>query len=988
MSNNIDKFTDTLFLEASIYPTSTAEKIKKYPWELLEAVKNADTRLISPQLDRLWNSNKDFWNVIKDLVIDSQRWNRDFNDRMYQFSDGIKDMWDDIQYWLDRVNDWLDIVSKSIESAYWSKLPKWLSMAEIWKLLSFNWKRSVIALAVHWWIEESDIRKMFSNNFVDYLKNWVSLSQAKEIQSKILKQIYYLQNINSRLREELQIVSTQETHNYTRQGEIKVEINKNIDEITKLRKTLISEDEKKLLELGLFCRKIPIEDLIHEWIIEKNSLQWLVNNHKITWNLSSQLSKIFVRNLDWFIEPLVSFDWDIWRRQAQMLTWYKVEAWFEETNQNLSDINETNKIWFIKTDKNLRRIDDTLQDWFIQTSEDLEIINNTLQEWIERTSENLEIINETNKDWFIQTNKKLKRIDNTLQVWFEETVGGLIIINKTNKIWFIKTDQNLRRIDDTLQAWFDETNQNLVDINETNKIGFIQTNHSLRKIDGTLQVWFIKTVEGLKDIDNSVTFWFEETNRNLENISTYTAQMNTKLWIGNQQLWNINLQLSTTNWYLYDILATNLEENGLLQQSNFLSEESNNLIRISNQVLANISREVVTTKEQLIYALDIIWNTIVLWFNRTLEELKNIQIIWIQNIQVNQEILEELKKQSAELEKINEKLLTPLEIKSNEHFKNWLSRVEIWNRKRALESFEKWIDNKNNHLFNLYGAWLASSSLWKSKESKVYFIDAYTVAIKAWSYKFASEIAFDISKLYIKNLKLSEGKKWLNETIGNNIDFIEAYFLKARICKLLAQESEFELLINIIFNKIIEDWGNFNLKENYQDILEYIYQPTSDIIDQEIQNWLKQKLFKLLPRLEAIWHQDAIKNIVSHMLFIDPIWLNDAWINIKNVLQNNKEFFQEEYKEFSQKIFHGGQSIKFFMITCLWHKIIDQTIINKIIKVWLSFDLDYIDFKHTKVVDEKRSQKQNLINKIYSLDKSAKYMLRDYLKDNANSPLN
>ncbi|MFZ2151115.1 MAG: hypothetical protein WAZ12_05335 [Candidatus Absconditicoccaceae bacterium] len=988
MSNNIDKFTDTLFLEASIYPTSTAEKIKKYPGELLEAVKNADTRLISPQLDRLGNSNKDFGNVIKDLVIDSQRGNRDFNDRMYQFSDGIKDMGDDIQYGLDRVNDGLDIVSKSIESAYGSKLPKGLSMAEIGKLLSFNGKRSVIALAVHGGIEESDIRKMFSNNFVDYLKNGVSLSQAKEIQSKILKQIYYLQNINSRLREELQIVSTQETHNYTRQGEIKVEINKNIDEITKLRKTLISEDEKKLLELGLFCRKIPIEDLIHEGIIEKNSLQGLVNNHKITGNLSSQLSKIFVRNLDGFIEPLVSFDGDIGRRQAQMLTGYKVEAGFEETNQNLSDINETNKIGFIKTDKNLRRIDDTLQDGFIQTSEDLEIINNTLQEGIERTSENLEIINETNKDGFIQTNKKLKRIDNTLQVGFEETVGGLIIINKTNKIGFIKTDQNLRRIDDTLQAGFDETNQNLVDINETNKIGFIQTNHSLRKIDGTLQVGFIKTVEGLKDIDNSVTFGFEETNRNLENISTYTAQMNTKLGIGNQQLGNINLQLSTTNGYLYDILATNLEENGLLQQSNFLSEESNNLIRISNQVLANISREVVTTKEQLIYALDIIGNTIVLGFNRTLEELKNIQIIGIQNIQVNQEILEELKKQSAELEKINEKLLTPLEIKSNEHFKNGLSRVEIGNRKRALESFEKGIDNKNNHLFNLYGAGLASSSLGKSKESKVYFIDAYTVAIKAGSYKFASEIAFDISKLYIKNLKLSEGKKWLNETIGNNIDFIEAYFLKARICKLLAQESEFELLINIIFNKIIEDGGNFNLKENYQDILEYIYQPTSDIIDQEIQNGLKQKLFKLLPRLEAIGHQDAIKNIVSHMLFIDPIGLNDAGINIKNVLQNNKEFFQEEYKEFSQKIFHGGQSIKFFMITCLGHKIIDQTIINKIIKVGLSFDLDYIDFKHTKVVDEKRSQKQNLINKIYSLDKSAKYMLRDYLKDNANSPLN
>lgn len=375
-----------------------------------------------------------------------------------------------------------------------------------------------------------------------------------------------------------------------------------------------------------------------------------------------------------------------------------------------------------------------------------------------------------------------------------------------------------------------------------------------------------------------------------------------------------------------------------------------------------------------------IWNTLISWFNNTIDELINIQKIWIQNIHINQEMLEELRKQTIELEKINEKLLMPWEIRSNEHFKVWMHRIEIKNWKRSLEEFEKWIIQKNDHLFNLYGAWLSSNFLWKTKQSIIYFTDAYDIAIDKWNYKLAWDIAFDTAKLHIKNLNLIEGKTRLDKTIENNMSNVEAYFLKARICNLLNQNWEFELLINVIFNKIINDWVNFNLKENYEDILEYLYKPTNDIVNEEIQAWLTKKLLEMLPKLESIWHNDAIKNILSYIVFQQPYALSKSWINISDILKNNKDFFEKKYEEFLNKDLYGGNPQKILMIAYLWYKIINFDILKKVIDKSFSIDLNYIDLKNTNNKEEKEKNKKILTDKFYEIWKNWKYMLRDYLK--------
>ncbi|MEI8091792.1 MAG: hypothetical protein WCG98_06345 [bacterium] len=61
----------------------------------------------------------------------------------------------------------------------------------------------------------------------------------------------------------------------------------------------------------------------------------------------------------------------------------------------------------------------------------------------------------------------------------------------------------------------------------------------------------------------------------------------------------------------------------------------------------------------------------------------------------------------------------------------------------------------------------------------------------------------DLAKIYTKHLKLKEAKTWLDEVIVRDASCIEAFLLKARITNLLGQKEEFEVLLNILYHKIV-----------------------------------------------------------------------------------------------------------------------------------------------------------------------------------------
>jgi len=116
----------------------------------------------------------------------------------------------------------------------------------------------------------------------------------------------------------------------------------------------------------------------------------------------------------------------------------------------------------------------------------------------------------------------------------------------------------------------------------------------------------------------------------------------------------------------------------------------------------------------------------------------------------------------------------------------------------------------------------------------IYLIKAYKVALKEGKHEFCSKIAFDIAKVETRNLSFKKAKYRLDESIENSTSSIESYLLKARICKSLLQKEEFETLINIIYQKIVNQDKEFSLSVNYKDILKYIYAPTNNLVEKEI----------------------------------------------------------------------------------------------------------------------------------------------------------
>ncbi len=508
----------------------------------------------------------------------------------------------------------------------------------------------------------------------------------------------------------------------------------------------------------------------------------------------------------------------------------------------------------------------------------------------------------------------------------------------------------------------------------------IQWNISLR------QRWFI--IKGLENIGDSL----QQTNKWIANIHMDLQQTNE--WIDNV---NINLeymnnQLGEANEYLFNLVESGEETNSLLIEGNQVLGEWNELSRITNQILVGIGWQIVNTWMQITEVLENIGDAIVVGFNQTLDVLQNIQEI-NQGIQfINQEMLQELYKQSSILLSIDQRLTKPLDIQANEYFMYGTEMLGTQenpskqDRIVALESFENWLKLRNTHFLNLYGAWTALRNLGKEKRAAAYLERAYKFAKKPENISLAKTIAMDIAKIYIKYLELKIAKHWLDEVIVHDIEDLEAYLLKARITNVLDQKEEFKGLLDTIYHKIIEWSTKPTLTGNYQDVLKYLYKPATDLVDQHIQKWVLAKLLNILPSLQSIWHKDAVKTVISSVLFHYPQKLFSIGIDVQAIISNHKDYFLPLYQEYADKKFAGWNSKDFFAVAYLWYGSIDFDYLDRLIAVWFEYDLDYIALKNDSS-EKNKVHKTNLQNKIYALWPSAKYMLRDYLKNHPDSLL-
>jgi len=487
------------------------------------------------------------------------------------------------------------------------------------------------------------------------------------------------------------------------------------------------------------------------------------------------------------------------------------------------------------------------------------------------------------------------------------------------------------------------------------------------------------TNQNLENIDYSINTWFEQTNQNLENIDGHIQEINSQLWYANEQLEDVNDNLSIIDDHI--------------QETNMILEEGNQLSRITGQILLGIHSQIATTWYQITQALENIWGAIVVGFNQTLGVLSNIQEINGEILQTNQEILQELYKQSEILLSIDQRLAKPLDTQANECFMYGIEMLGVEKRPSksdwtvALESFENGLKLRNTHLLNLYGAWTALRNLWEDKRAAAYLERAYKFANKANNISLSKTIAMDLAKVYTKYLKLKVAKHRLDEVITHDKENIEAYLLKARITNILEQKDEFKTLLNSIYRKIIEEGKGFTLTTSYDDILKYFFKPTTDFVDKHIQKWILSRLLKILPSLQSIWHQDAVKTIVWHTLFQYPHKVKSSEVDIKKILNADKEFFTERYQEFINKKIVWVISDDYFMAAYIGYKTMDFEQIKAVLDIGLKYDADYIRFKNTSDTNQKKAYKENLVKRIYALGDEAKYMLRDYLQQNPESLL-
>ena len=99
----------------------------------------------------------------------------------------------------------------------------------------------------------------------------------------------------------------------------------------------------------------------------------------------------------------------------------------------------------------------------------------------------------------------------------------------------------------------------------------------------------------------------------------------------------------------------------------------------------------------------------------------------------------------------------------------------------------------------------------------------------------SKNIAMNLAKIYIKNLQFKIAKHRLDEVIAYDSQDLEAYFLKTRIAIVLRQKQEFDVMLDFLYHKIVEERGTLKFTGNYDDILKYLYNPIKDLVDHQLQ---------------------------------------------------------------------------------------------------------------------------------------------------------
>lgn len=1101
MAENFDKFMDLPFIRWLVAdPYWTSDKARKFIRELPAKLDNSE---VVQWLDKLWKTNEEIARWITDIVLSSQRWYQDVASDMNDFSSSVASSIDDMSWGFE---SWLNDLSSSMEAIYGGKLPEGKSMVEIWQELSFQGKKTLVALAANGWVSDHQLQNMFHPNFVYYLRQWYSSNQVSVTQSNLVRNIYALQEAKAKLLWDKGRIEQQRdkipewSENYDKRNELLTTSNAMDSQISsidtkakEIYQQLLPNDQIQLLDVARVAKNKDIRTLISEGMIDRRSLGLLIKSRQISGDMVNECVNIAIKDKEGRIKPFVPMDGVSWILQETRLNRKIGNVGIvqrEDIKNKLDTIDDSLVEWFDATNSNLEYISDKLSDGFDTTNENLgqihafnqriweisygirlpeekklsELMENAGSAWKKTllalyakglvdngddsenalyrvfssyfhehlrkgtTSEEAREIREEKTEALERLHEEYSLVDSKKSASKEDDLR--VLRDKMSEVqkWLISEDEielldvyreakKADNVKDLIRMWFldDETLENLVRHQKVDGETSLELSRMLKvdengvnpklDLDGDAgRNWHLRaqTMQwniALKQRGIMI--------QNLENIWEYLQQTNVWIDYVNSNLESISGQMDEQNWYLYDIRDAHNETNSLLDQSNALSEEQNFLIResnalsmesnslleewnslsrMTNQLLAGIGNQIAFTWAQIVQVLEDVGEMIVSGFEATLDVLHDMHL-------TDQAILQELHQQSQVLHSIDKKLARPLDTQANEYFIYGMEM--LWatkhpskeDRTAALESFENWLKLRNTHLLNLYGAWTASKNIWKYKKSASYLDRAYKIACKANDDSLAKNIAMDLAKIHTKHLNLKIAKFRLDEVISHDAEYMEAYLLKARITNILHQKEESEVLLNILYRKIIQWDKKVTLTGNYEDVLKYIYKPATDFIDQQIQTWVLTKLLDILPNLQSIWHKDAVKTIISSVLFHYPQKLFAVVIDVQAIIREHKDFFIPLYQECAVKKFTGWNSKDFFAVAYLWYGSIDFGILDSLMMVWLRYDMDYIALKNAPSPEKSKVYKTNLQNKIYALWPSAKYMLRDYLKAHPDSLL-
>jgi hypothetical protein len=169
--------------------------------------------------------------------------------------------------------------------------------------------------------------------------------------------------------------------------------------------------------------------------------------------------------------------------------------------------------------------------------------------------------------------------------------------------------------------------------------------------------------------------------------------------------------------------------------------------------------------------------------------------------------------------------------------------------------------------------------------------------------------------------------------------------------------------------------------------LKYLYKPVNDLIDQQLQQWMFAKLSTLLLNLQAIGHTDAVRSILWTVLFYHPQNFLKNSQEIRDIISTNRDYFVQLYETHINSHFVGWDSKNFFALAYLGRGSITSSVLDRLMDIWLEFDIDYILLKQDTSLEQKKIHLSKLKGKIYALWDDAKYMLRDYIKSHPHSLL-